>query len=141
MNEVAEIVMKIREAIPFIAFLLVSGAAAQAQTMVLPLDGAKLFSQYCAACHGPKATGNGPMAAALKTKVPDLTLIAKRNAGTFPLDQVQAVIAGEKSIGLSHGTREMPLWGPVFSADISDRDYGKLRVYNVAKYLEGLQKK
>jgi mono/diheme cytochrome c family protein len=133
--------MKLREAIPFIAILLGSATALQAQTMTLPLDGAKLFSQYCAACHGPKATGNGPMVAALKTKVPDLTLIAKRNGGTFPEDQVQAVIAGEKPIGLSHGTREMPLWGPLFSADISDRDYGKLRVYNVTKYLESLQKK
>jgi hypothetical protein len=42
---------------------------------------------------------------------------------------------------LSHGTREMPVWGPIFSQDISDRDYGKLRLYNVAKYLEELQKK
>jgi mono/diheme cytochrome c family protein len=133
--------MKLREAIPFIAILLASAATIRAQTMVLPLDGAKLFGDYCAACHGAKATGGGPMAAALKTKVPDLTLIAKRNGGAFPADQVQAVIAGEKSMGLSHGTREMPVWGPIFSSDISDRDYGKLRVYNVAKYLETMQKK
>ena len=80
------------------------------------------------------------MAAALKVKVPDLTLISRRNRGEFPMDRVQTVIAGEKLTGLSHGAREMPVWGPVFSQDISDRDYGKLRVYNVAKYLEGLQR-
>ena len=80
------------------------------------------------------------MAPALKMKVPDLTLIAKRNRGEFPLDRVQTVIAGEKQTGLSHGSREMPVWGPIFSQDISDRDYGKMRIYNVAKYLEGLQK-
>ena len=80
------------------------------------------------------------MAAALKSKIPDLTLIAKRNGGEFPLDRVQAVIAGDKPPGLAHGTREMPIWGPIFSQDISDRDYGKLRVYNVATYLKSLQK-
>jgi len=133
--------MKILAATLPIAFLLGAAAGARAQTMTLPLDGAKLFTQYCAACHGPKAAGGGPMDAALKTKVPDLTLIARRIGGTFPVDLVQAVIAGEKPAGLSHGTREMPVWGPIFSSDISDRDYGKLRVYNVAKYLEGLQKK
>jgi hypothetical protein len=43
------------------------------------------------------------MAAALRTKPPDLTLVAKRNGGVFPLDLVQSVIAGDKSPGLSHG--------------------------------------
>lgn len=133
--------MKILEAVPLIAILLGSAVTARAQTIALPIDGAKLFSQYCASCHGAQATGNGPMAGALKTKAPDLTQVARRNGGVFPLDRVQAVISGDKPTGLSHGTREMPVWGPVFSADISDRDYGKLRVYNVAKYLEGLQKK
>jgi mono/diheme cytochrome c family protein len=131
--------MKIREAVPLVAILLGTSAMVRAQT--LPLDGAKLFSQYCASCHGAKGTGDGPMSAALKAKAPDLTLIARRNGGVFPLDKVQAAIAGDKPTGLSHGTREMPVWGPIFSQDISDRDYGKLRLYNVAKYLEELQKK
>jgi mono/diheme cytochrome c family protein len=122
-----------------IALLLSAAVTAGGQT--LPLDGTTLFQNYCAACHGSRGTGDGPMVPALKTKVPDLTLIARRNGGTFSLDQVQAAISGLKPAGLSHGTREMPLWGTLFSADISDRDYGKLRVYNVAKYLEGLQKK
>jgi mono/diheme cytochrome c family protein len=132
--------MKITEAVPLIAFLLGTSVMARAQTTVPPLDGEKLFFQYCTACHGPKATGGGPMAAALKAKVPDLTRISKRNHGLFPLDEVQKIIIGEKRSGLSHGTPGMPLWGPIFSQDISDRDYGKLRAYNVAKYLEGLQK-
>jgi mono/diheme cytochrome c family protein len=108
--------------------------------IVLPIDGAELFNQYCAACHGTRGAGGGPMVPALKTKVPDLTLIAKRNGGEFPTDRVQAVVTGDKPL-LSHGTREMPVWGPIFSSDISDRDYGKLRIYNVTKYLETLQKR
>ncbi len=133
--------MKLRVALGVIVLLVIAAVKARAQVTSLPLDGAKLFTQYCASCHGVRATGDGPMSRELKTKAADLTLIAKRNGDQFPLERVQAVIAGENLIGLSHGTREMPVWGPVFSQDISDRDYGKLRVYNVAKYLEGLQKK
>ena len=129
----------IRKAVSLIALLLGFTTMSRAQ-MALPIDGAKLFTDYCAACHGVRGVGDGPMAAALKTKAADLTLIAKRNGGTFPTDQVQAVVAGERP-ELAHGTREMPVWGPIFSSDISDRDYGKLRVYNVTKYLETLQKK
>jgi mono/diheme cytochrome c family protein len=133
--------MTSRHAVYLLAIVLGTAVAARAQTMALPLDGAKLYTQYCASCHGAKADGFGPMAGALKAKVPDLSLIAARNGGAFPMNRVQAVIAGEQPAGLSHGTREMPVWGPIFSQDISDRDYGKLRIYNVAKFLEGLQKK
>lgn len=140
-GEVIEIAMRILEAIPLIGILLGTAVAVRAQTISLPIDGARIYGQYCASCHGVKATGDGPTAAVLKAVVPDLTSIAKRNGGVFPLDRVQATIAGEKPAGLSHGSREMPLWGPIFSSDLSDRDYGKLRLFNVAKYLESLQRK
>jgi hypothetical protein len=80
------------------------------------------------------------MARILKTPVPDLTKIAKRNGGAFPLERVENIIAGTESGGLGHGTRQMPVWGPLFSEIMSDRDYGKVRLYNVAKYLESIQK-
>jgi len=40
----------------------------------------------------------------------DLTILAKKNNGVFPLDAVHTTIDGRDSIG-SHGTREMPVWG------------------------------
>lgn len=80
------------------------------------------------------------MARILKTPAPDLTKIAKRNGGMFPLQRVENVIAGTESNGLGHGTRKMPVWGPLFSEITSDRDYGKVRLHNVAKYLESIQK-
>lgn len=111
------------------------------QQQVIPsLDGPTLFITYCAVCHGQAADGHGPMAAILKTTVPDLTKIGRRNGGVFPLDRVQNIIAGTESSGLGHGTRQMPVWGPLFSQITSDRDYGKVRLYNVAKYLESIQK-
>lgn len=74
------------------------------------------------------------MAPILKTAVPDLTKIGKRNGGVFPLARVENIIAGTESSGLGHGTRKMPVWGPLFSQITSDRDYGKVRLYNLAKY-------
>jgi hypothetical protein len=80
------------------------------------------------------------MAQSLKAQVPDLTHISSRNGGRFPLDRVQRIILGEAQAS-SHGTREMPLWGPIFSEVTRDQDIGRLRVYNLAKYLEQIQVK
>lgn len=122
--------------------LLAQNTSKQDGEHVIPsLDGATLFSTYCAVCHGQAADGHGPMASILTTTVPDLTGIAKRNGGIFPLVRVQRIISGTESSGLGHGTRKMPIWGPLFSQIVSDRDYGKVRLYNLAKYLEGIQKK
>jgi len=48
--------------------------------------------------------------------VPDLTVLAKNNNGVFPFDRVYQVIDGRKEQDiLSHGSREMPVWGRAFS--------------------------
>jgi mono/diheme cytochrome c family protein len=112
----------------------------QQQHVIPSIDGPTLFMTYCAICHGQAADGRGPMARILKTPVPDLTKIAKRNGGVFPLERVENIIAGTESSGLGHGTRQMPVWGPLFSEITSDRDYGKVRLRNIAKYLESIQK-
>jgi hypothetical protein len=54
------------------------------QNTILPLDGARIFRNYCASCHGVNGSGDGPVASALKIKVPLLTTLALRNHGTFP---------------------------------------------------------
>ena len=109
--------------------------------VVPALDGPTLFVTYCAVCHGKAADGRGPMAATLKSHVPNLTDIAKRNGGTFPFARVAKSIDGTDSFGgLGHGTKEMPIWGPLFSQVSSDQDFGKVRIHNLTKYIESLQK-
>ena len=108
--------------------------------LIPSLDGPTLYATYCAVCHGKAADGHGPMAPILKTRVPNLTEIAKRNGGTFPFDRVQDTIAGTEQKGLGHGTREMPIWGPIFSQVTTDQDFGKVRIHNLAKYLESIQR-
>jgi len=105
------------------------------------IQGPNLYKAYCAVCHGPNAKGDGPMAMSLKTAPADLTRISARNGGTFPLAKVRRIIAGEETLPAGHGTKEMPTWGPIFSQVAWDQDLGRVRVDNLARYLETLQTK
>ncbi|MDH5499709.1 MAG: c-type cytochrome [Gammaproteobacteria bacterium] len=109
-------------------------------------DGADLYRELCAACHGKGGRGDGPTAGELKKMVPDLTRLAARNNGLFPRDTVQDSIAGESPV-LSHGTAEMPIWGQVFENERPDRKMferkalAKQRLYNLTEYLATIQAK
>jgi hypothetical protein len=81
------------------------------------------------------------MAKSLKTAPPDLTRLAARNRGKFPVERVQKIIASKEQVPAGHGTREMPVWGPIFSQIVWDQDLGQIRVYNLAKYLQKIQVK
>jgi len=77
-------------------------------------SGAELFERFCASCHGSGARGNGPVAGSLNVAVPDLTLIADRYGGEFPVALVRDVIDGRGIDMRAHGTRTMPVWGYEF---------------------------
>jgi hypothetical protein len=59
----------------------------------------------------------------------------------FPLAKVRRVIAGEDPLPAGHGTLTMPVWGPIFSQVAWDQDLGRVRIDNLARYLESLQGK
>ncbi len=80
------------------------------------------------------------MAKYLKTKPTDLTQLAAQNGGNFPLTRVQKLISGQEELPAGHGTSAKPVWGPTFSQVDWDRDLGRVRIYNLAKYIAGLQK-
>jgi mono/diheme cytochrome c family protein len=105
------------------------------------VEGPALYKAYCAVCHGPDGNGGGPMAVALKVRPADLTRIAAHNHGVFPTERVEKIISGDQQIPAGHGTREMPVWGPVFSQIEWDRDLSPMRLRNLAKYIEGMQTK
>ncbi len=83
------------------------GACASAQA---PDPGKSEFLSSCASCHGSDAKGDGPVAAVLKQRPADLTILAKKNGGVFPVEKVYRVIDGREEVA-SHGSREMPIWG------------------------------
>jgi mono/diheme cytochrome c family protein len=131
-------------------FLLSDGAAAaqtkaaavkQYEQLIYSVRGPDLYHAHCAACHGPEGKGNGPAAAALKTKPADLTILAKNNGGKFPTQRVQKFISGDDPSLLSHGSREMPVWGPIFHQIEEDQDFGNVRLQNLIEYLETIQQK
>jgi hypothetical protein len=78
------------------------------------------------------------MAAALNSKPADLTALAKSNRGQFPSAHVRKTILGDDSFA-AHGSRDMPIWGPIFHQIESDQDFGNVRVENLVKYLESIQ--
>lgn len=74
------------------------------------LSGAQLYRTFCSSCHGRDARGDGPVAAYMTIKVPDLTRIATRNGGGFPVDRIHQIIDG-RDLRPAHGSADMPVWG------------------------------
>ena len=72
-----------------------------------------LFKQYCAACHGLDAKGNGPARAALKIPAANLNTLSKRHGGEFPTDLVTNVLRFGPGVA-AHGSSDMPTWGGIF---------------------------
>lgn len=103
------------------------------------IQGPELYKAYCASCHG--AGGKGVMTASLKVKPSDLTRIAARNGGTFPLMRIDSIISGEVLPATGHGSSQMPVWGPIFSHVDRDQDLGRVRIDNLARYLRDIQVK
>jgi len=110
----------------------------QLPQLIRSLNGPDLFRAYCASCHGLDAKGDGPAAASLKTKVADLTVLSKNNGGKFPAARVRKVIMGDDVLA-AHGSREMPIWGPIFHQVEEDVDRGNVRLENLVRYLESIQ--
>ncbi len=102
------------------------------------------FRQYCAPCHGMDGTGDGPVADTLKKKPANLTLLTKNNGGKFPYDHVYNMITGKEVIA-SHGTREMPIWGVVFSRSNMPGAPGrtpaqvKAKIDTIIAYIQSIQ--
>ena len=106
-----------------------------------PFEGTDIFRHYCATCHGVDGRGHGPTSVALKHEVPDLTRISQRNGGTFPAKRVKAIIEGKDSGAPAHGSREMPIWGPIFHEVESDEDFGEVALDAVTNHLQAIQQK
>jgi mono/diheme cytochrome c family protein len=100
------------------------------------VEGVDTYKAYCAVCHGVKAKGDGPAATALKKVPADLTGITRRHGGKFSATDVEEMIVAKS---VEHGTREMPIWGPVFDSLASDRTFSKLRMANLVAYLKTIQ--
>jgi mono/diheme cytochrome c family protein len=119
-------------------------------TAAEPLDiGKREYDASCANCHGRDGKGGGSFAQMLQVSMPDLTTLAKRNGGVFPVSRVYNVIDGREELK-AHGTREMPIWGRHFTFRAAPEydDYAyeaeafvRARILAVIDYLYRLQSK
>jgi mono/diheme cytochrome c family protein len=104
--------------------------------------GAQDFASYCAVCHGQNGKGNGPGAEGLAQKPADLTTIAARNGGTFPMTRVMAHIWGYAQ----EDGRVMPRFAPLLDGDMVLFDGGDgiatptpVRLVQLGEYVKSLQ--
>jgi mono/diheme cytochrome c family protein len=102
-------------------------------------SGQQMFNTYCAACHGVDAKGDGPAASALKVAPTDLTQLKKNNGGKFPENRVTATLRAVDTP--VHGSKEMPVWGPLLSSVSTSDAEVQLRTANLIRYLESMQEK
>jgi len=106
-----------------------------------PTSGRQMYASYCAPCHGTDGRGNGPIAPELKVAPADLTVLSRNNHGKFPDSHIVSVMQNGTELR-AHGTREMPVWGPIFGKmDVTNQQDKLLRISNVSRYLETLQVK
>jgi len=106
-------------------------------------SGKEMYLQYCSSCHGRDGKGSGSVSTFLKIKVPDLTLLKKKNKGIFPMDEVMFAIDGRRRLR-AHGDPAMPVWGESFSAEVTDPKSSEVKVATkekaIAEYVATLQR-
>ena len=107
-------------------------------------DGEMLFGAHCARCHGADGTGNGSDANNLKTRPSDLTKIAARRDGVWPILEVMSIIDGYTK--QTTPREEMPLVSALTDGPMVEFDTGNglltqvpAHLIAVANYLESLQ--
>jgi mono/diheme cytochrome c family protein len=91
-----------------------AAVAACGAPRVRSVSGEQTFVTHCASCHGASGVGDGPVAASLQVPVPDLRGLCTRAGGVFPEDHAASNVDG-RALPAAHGTRAMPVWGPVFA--------------------------
>lgn len=97
-------------------------AACADEEMPDATDGARLYAQNCAMCHGPAGRGDGELAPELATAPADLTTIAARNGGVFPRARILSVIDGYHRARMPG--QEMPEFGLLLEGETVPMDTG-----------------
>ena len=109
-------------------------------------EGAEIFADACASCHGVHAKGDGPMSQVLTIQPADLTQISAMNEGIFPTARVIRIVDGTTLL-TAHGS-PMPLFGMLFrgpSETFSDgygnEFFASRAIGNVVAWIETIQVK
>ena len=131
-----------------VVFLVSMGTAVAASAQVdvtasfinPPLTGRDTFEFYCATCHGPDGTGNGPIASSLRVPPTDLTMLAASTGGEFSRELVRELVTHDgQTDAPAHGSSDMPIWGPIFRTLENSEQVVETRIENLIDHIESLQ--
>lgn len=118
---------------------LVMGSSLDAQSV-----GELLFKENCVSCHGVTGQGEGPLSAGLGTPPADLTKIAARRDGVWPMLEVMSILDGY--LKATNPREDMPIIEDLLDNDTAEFDTGNglttlvpVKLIEVANYLETLQ--
>ncbi|EDQ05437.1 hypothetical protein DSM14862_02421 [Sulfitobacter indolifex] len=119
--------------------LLLIGTTVEAQSA-----GEALFMENCVACHGTAGRGDGPLAAGLATKPANLTEIAARRDGVWPMLEIMSVIDGYSRNTLPR--EDMPVFENLLDNEMVEFDTGNgantlvpAKLINIVEFLLSLQ--
>ena len=122
-------------------------SAAWSQEPEIIQGGRHLYEKFCVTCHGPKAKGDGSLAASLSPRPADLTQLTRLHGGQFPFWKAYRVIDGRQHLE-GHGTRDMPVYGIWFripddevSIETEWADQVRGRIWQLLSYLESVQER
>jgi len=77
----------------------------------------------------------------MKTMPTDLTQLAKQHDGKYPGNSVASILKFGSGPA-SHGSPDMPVWGPLFkSLDKYHESVVQQRISNLVSYIDSLQAK
>jgi hypothetical protein len=106
--------------------------------------GKALYNENCVSCHGADGKGDGPVAARLSTPPADLTRIAARRDGVWPMLEVMAILDGYSRNTLPR--EDMPVFENFLDNEMSEFDTGNgvvtlvpTKLIEIVYYLESLQ--
>ncbi|SLN74366.1 Cytochrome c [Roseivivax jejudonensis] len=93
-----------------------------AGAMPVAAEGAQIYTEYCALCHGASGRGDGRLASEMTRQPADLTRLAAQNGGTFPTAAVLSKIDGY--IQADSVAPVMPEFGELLAGDTVPYDSG-----------------
>jgi mono/diheme cytochrome c family protein len=102
-------------------------------------DGAELYQELCASCHGADGAGYGPAAEALPVPAPALTHLRRANVPREHWTYVITAGCEDHHHWAPDGTQTMPCWQRIFRQALGNNAAPLMVSTRLVDYLESIQ--